>query len=64
MSTSCLASITPCKGFLTLVASQFRLAAHNNSSGFGAFLAFALRIKPKPDREFRAQRVQANRVLR
>jgi hypothetical protein len=44
MSTSCLASIMPCKGFLTL-ASQFRFAANNNSSGFGAFLAFALRIK-------------------
>ena len=31
----------PCKGFLTLVVSQFRLSAHNNSSGFGAFPAFA-----------------------
>jgi len=36
-----LASIMPCKGFLTLVVSQFRLSAHNNSSGFGAFPAFA-----------------------
>ena len=44
-----LASITPYEDFLTLVVSQFRLAAHNNPSGFGAFPAFAggLRIKPR-----------------
>ena len=34
-----LASITPCKDFLTLVVSQFRLAP-NNAPSFGAFPAF------------------------
>ena len=36
-----LASITPCKGFLTLVVVSFGLRPHNNPSGFGAFPAFA-----------------------